>query len=343
MARAFASSSAPRLAAIVGLFAALGLSGCIGNSVFDDLNAMTPIGSPFTEAQFRDYGYLAKSFGTQTEPSGQAFDAEGAISLTGADNTISGLANAYAQKALASGRGEDVLPEQAPDGDADAENVRLELLRDLDQGRDKAPEDAARAQADYDCWVMNRRVESLVAASHACRRSVTASLAKLERAVNSGSTAPEPAPAPTDSTSAPSTPAPSAPVSSAPIPSAPAPGLPTPPPAMSAPAGAQFVVTFDYRSAKIPLGEFAVISQAIGAARSGHQSRISVVGHSDAAESSRPLSLHRAEAVEAALVQQGARAEAITVSGVGKAEPVVQSDANAKEPGNRVVVITLVP
>jgi len=330
------ASSKTRFAALAGLLATLGatlgLSGCIGNSVFDDLNAMTPIGSPYNEAQFKDYSFLARSFGTQSAPSGQAFDAEGAISLTGADNTISGLANAYAQKALAAGRGDDVLPEPASDSDTDAENVRLELLRDLDQGRDKAPEDAARAQADYDCWLMNRRVDGLAAAAQACRRSVTASLAKLERDLNPATPPPAPEPsAPAPADTAPS--APSAPMPSAPVPSAPA--------SASAGQSLQYDLTFAPRSAKIPLDQFAVVSQVIAAARSGHQSRITVVGHSDASENSRELSLRRAEAVEAALVQQGARPEAIAVSGVGKTNPVESSDA--KDPKNRSAIITLLP
>lgn len=318
MARVFASSSSlSRLAAVLGAFA---LSGCIGNSAFDDLNAMQPVGSAFNEAQFKDYSYLARSFGTQSSPAGQAFDAEGAISLTGTDTTIEGLANAYAQKALSAGRAEDVLPEAAPDGDPDAENVRLELLRDLDDGRDKAPEDAARAQADYDCWIMNRRVPGLAAASQSCRRSVTASLAKLERDLNpaapSTPSAPETAPAPAPTVTAP--PAPAA-------------------------ATAEFTVSFGFRSAKLEPEQLSVVAQAIAAARNGRQSRISVVGHSDSAEDSKPLSLKRAQAVDAALVELGARAEAITVSGVGKADPAVQTDDGVKEPKNRRVVITLVP
>ena len=50
MGRASASSSRPRFAALLGLAAALSLSGCIGNSVFDDMNAAQPVGSPFQEA-----------------------------------------------------------------------------------------------------------------------------------------------------------------------------------------------------------------------------------------------------------------------------------------------------
>jgi hypothetical protein len=296
MGRAVASSFRPRIAALLGLCAAVSLSGCIGNSVFDDLNAAQPVGSPFSEALFKNYAFLARSFGTQSSPSGQAFDAEGAVSLTGADNTVSGLADAYALKAITIAKGdEEVLPEPAPDGDADAENVRLELLRDLSDGREKAPEDAARAQADFDCWVMNRRVDSLAAAAQACRRSLTASLAKLEHGSN-------PTPAPS---AAPPTPA-AQPVS--------------------------FTVTFASRSARLEADQLSVVSQAIDAARQGRQSHIAVVGHTDTGEAGQ-LALRRADAVEKALVSQGARADAISVSGAGKDE----------EPHNHVVVISLLP
>jgi OOP family OmpA-OmpF porin len=300
MGRAAASSFRPRFAAFFGIAAALALSGCIGNSVFDDLNAAQPVGSPFSEALFKNYAFLARSFGTQSDPSGQAFDAEGAISLTGADNTISGVADAYAQKALLIAKGEeDVLPEPAPDGDTDAENVRLELLRDLSDGREKAPEIAARAQADFDCWVMNRRVNSLAAASQACRRSVTVQLAKLEHTIN-----------PASASSA-------APVS-APVPAA---------------APVQFTVNFGARSAKLSADQLSTISQAIAAARTGRQSRIIVVGHMASTETGQALAQHRADAVEKALVDQGARADAITATAAGKDE----------EPKDRLAVITLVP
>lgn len=306
----------PAFRRILGISALVLLSGCVGRSAFDEINATEPIGTTFSNSLFKNYGYLAKSFGTSEAPPGQAFDADSDISLTGADNTISGLANAYAQKALAAGRGDDVLPEPAPDGDADAENVRLELLRDLDDGRDKAPEESARAQADYDCWVMNRRVPSLGAAARACRRSVTASLGKLEHVLNpqTASTAEAPSPPP----------------ASAPIPApaaAPAPTLtsaPVPPPTVAAPAsGTQFTVSFAAHSATLSSEGMAVIGQVIDAARVGHQARIRVIGHSDTGENSRALALKRAKVVEAALVQDGARADAISVT----------SDRDAKDRG----------
>lgn len=297
MGRAVASSFRPRFAALLGLCAAFSLAGCIGNSVFDDLNAAQPVGSPFSEALFKNYAFLARSFGTQSSPSGQAFDAAGAISITGADNTVSGLADAYALKAITIAKGdEEVLPEPAPDGDVDAENVRLELLRDLADGREKAPEDAARAQADYDCWVMNRRVPGLGGAAQACRRSLTASLAKLEHGAN-------PASAPT--------------------------AAPTPAPIAQA---VTFTVAFESRSAKLSPDQLSVVSEAISAARQGRQSHIAVVGHSDPAEAG-GLALKRADAVQKAMVAQGARADAISVSGAGKDEG----------PHDRVAVISLLP
>lgn len=300
-----------RLARGAAVVAVLALTGCVGESVFDELNDTQPVGSVFAAALFKDYSYLARSFGTSSEPSGEAFDAEGSFSLTDADNSVSGLANAYGQKALLAGKGEEVLPEPAPDGDADAENVRLELLRDLDDGRDKAPEDAARAQADYDCWVMNRRVDSLTAAAAACRRSVTRSLVRLEREIN---------------------PTPTAATTEAPAASSEAPATPPPAPVAAA-QSVDFTVAFAARSAAITPEGLATISQAIAAARSGRQGHITVTGHTDSGES-RKLASRRADAVKNALVLQGARAEAIETKAAG-----TDDTANA----GHDAVITLVP
>jgi hypothetical protein len=88
-----------------------------------------------------------------------------------------------------------------------AEAARLELLRDLDQGRDKTPERAARAQADFDCWMMNARSDELVHAAQQCRRSFSQSIAVLERDL-AAATAPPPAPPPAAAGTTPPPPAP---------------------------------------------------------------------------------------------------------------------------------------
>jgi outer membrane protein OmpA-like peptidoglycan-associated protein len=300
-----------RLGACAGLLATLVLAGCGGASIFDQIDATTPTGSAFSMALFKDYSYLARSFGTSGEPSAQSFDAAGSMSLTGADATTENLAIAFAQKALSAGKGEEPLPESAPDGDADAEAMRLRLLRDLDQGREKAPDDAARAQVDYDCWILNGRVDSQKAAADQCHHSLDASLTQLERDLNPGPAAPPP--------------------SAAPAPAA---------------QSADFTVYFDFDSWTLTAEALTTIQQAISAARSGGQSRITIVGHTDTvggAAFNQRLSVRRADVVKDVMVQMGARPESIQVSGVGKTDLAVQTPDGVREPKNRRSVITLVP
>jgi len=98
-------SLSTRFAALAVIAAGLTLAGCAGNSIFDDLDAAQPTGSPFSQALFKDYAYLARSFGTSSEPSGESFDAQGSMSLTGTDSTTENLAVAFAEKALSAAKG----------------------------------------------------------------------------------------------------------------------------------------------------------------------------------------------------------------------------------------------
>jgi len=102
-------------------------------------------------------------------------------------------------------------------------------------------------------------------------------------------------------------------------------------------------VAFEFRSAKLSPEQIATVSEAIAAARSGRQAHITVVGHTDTAEDSQKLSVLRAEAVEKSLVLQGARPDAIAISGVGKNDLTVPTADHVKEPKNRTAIITLVP
>jgi outer membrane protein OmpA-like peptidoglycan-associated protein len=305
--RSTTRSALTRIGACAALLATLALAGCGGNSIFDDLDAAQPTGSPFSQALFKDYAYLARSFGTTSEPSDQSFDAQGSMSLTGEDATTENLAILFAQKALTAAKGEEPLPEPAPDGDADADAMRLRLLRDLDQGREKAPEDAARAQVDYDCWILNNRVTSQKAAAEQCRHSLDGSLAQLEHDLN--------------------------------------PSPPPPPPAAQAPA-ADYTVYFDFDSWSLTAEALTTIQQAIATARSGGQSRITIVGHTDTVGGvafNQRLSEKRANVVKDVMAQMGARPESIQTSGVGKTDLAVQTGDQVKEAKNRRSVITLLP
>jgi hypothetical protein len=176
--------------------AAAALAGCVGTTALSQLDQARALGGPFSQALFKNYALLARSFGTVGTPSsGTPFDAANSIQLGGMNASVADIANDYAQKALATAQGEEILPEPSDPEMAGAEAARLELLRDLDQGRDKTPERAARAQADFDCWMMNARSEELVRAARECRRSFSQSIAVLERDL-AAATAPPPAPPP---------------------------------------------------------------------------------------------------------------------------------------------------
>ncbi|MBV8799655.1 MAG: hypothetical protein JOY77_05665 [Alphaproteobacteria bacterium] len=158
------------------------LADCIGTTALSRLEQARPIGGPFSQALFKNYAALAHSFGAVGTPtSGTPFDADQSLQLGSMSADVADVANTYAQKALATAEGDEILPEQ-PDGALkDSDTLRIQLLRDLDKGRDKAPDHAARAQADYDCWLVNGRSDELRRASQKCHRSLNFTLAQLER------------------------------------------------------------------------------------------------------------------------------------------------------------------
>lgn len=180
-----------------GLGAAV--AGCVGTTALSQLDQARAVGDPFSQDLFKNYAFLAHSFGAVGAPSsGTPFDVNQSIQVGSMSADVADVANAYAAKAVAAAQGDDILPEDPSPDLKDSETVRFQLLRDLDQGRDKAPERAARAQADYDCWIMNARSDQLRRASQACRRSLTYSLAQVESAVAAAAPPPAQSSAPAD-------------------------------------------------------------------------------------------------------------------------------------------------
>jgi len=170
-----------RVLAGLALAAVFALSGCASDTPFDALKGVQPSGSPFAQALFKNYAYLARSFGLQNAPSGTAFDATGSLSLAAVDSEVATVANAYATKALDASKGEEPLPEAAPPDDQTAENARLQLLRALNHGRTKAPALAAQTQVEFDCWILNGTVDELAKASAQCHSGFLGSLTRLEQ------------------------------------------------------------------------------------------------------------------------------------------------------------------
>ena len=281
--------------------AGLMLSACIGASSLDQLSSAEPTGSAFARNLYTNYAYLARSFG-QSE-SGGVLDVDDTFFGSGNTND---LAEAFATKALIAARGTEVEPEPANSTAATA--MRDRLLRATADGKDRFPVDAARAQADFDCWMLNGSVDAQRAASEQCRASLNSTLARLEQDMRPVTfTAYTPPPAPT-------------------------------------PTAASFTIYFAKSARTLNDEQLETLRQVIATARSGRQSRITVVGHSDAtgsADATQALSLKRANLVTDALVAMGARREAIETSGVGVADPETPNDA--KDAKNRRVVVTLLP
>ncbi|MEI9991050.1 MAG: OmpA family protein [Rhizomicrobium sp.] len=277
----------------------LALAGCVSTSALDQLAGTTPTGSAFTQQLFRNYSYLANSFGGGGSP-----DSDGVVSVFGGGDTDT-LAEAFATKALIAARGSE--PEPEPSIDGDSATARARLVHALAEGKDRFPADAARAQTDFDCWMLNSAVESQAGAAAQCRASFDRSIARLENDRRPVAATPEPAPV-----------APSS----------------------------DYTVYFDFDSWSLSGEQLGVLQKAIATARAGGQSHITVVGHTDTSGSAaynQALSVKRANVVTETLVDMGARREAIQISGVGEADLAVPTADGVREPKNRRTVVTLLP
>ena len=312
--RLFTGFGGPRrVLSLSVLCASLALAGCMG----DDEVAAT--GSPFSQALFKDYTDLATQ--AAGAPAPQAADNGGGFFNdlfnmfdSGPENPADAVADQFRAKAGRAATGGEPAPEAAP-ADAIAQSLRARLVRAVTQGKDQFPEEAARAQADYDCWVLDSSASNLQAEAQACRAALNNSLVALENA------------------SRPAPPPPPAPVQAAPV------APPPPPPA-------DYTVYFDLDSWTLTAEDLTVITSVINNARAGGQSRITVVGHTDTSGSAahnKRLSVRRANVVVEALVDMGARRAAIQASGVGESDLAVPTPDGVKEARNRRAVIAILP
>jgi OOP family OmpA-OmpF porin len=325
---------------VTGAAAGLLLAGCANFSALDDLReTSSPTGSPFDQALFQDYAFLAHSFGDVGQASYSAFDQEGSISLAQTNSDVAGLANAYASKALSLSRGESVDPE--PSQNLASHALRDRLVRALTPGRDAFPRDAARAQADYDCWILNAAVASQAQAAAQCRASLDVTLSRLESEVQAIPQTPTTAATP--ATSAPTTATPTAVTPTTPTPATPVPATPGPQSSSSA-KSPTYLVNFAFNSTTLTPYAMSVLQRAIADARAGGQPKIEVVGHTDTSggeDYNLHLSIRRAEVVRDALVDLGARREAIETAGAGETDLAVQTGDGVRNVENRRSVIAL--
>ena len=305
--------AAGRLPALMAVGAAgLLLAGCFGGAL-DDLDGATPGGSAFSQALFQNYSFLARSFGDL-----QDIDDPNSWLPFGdtIENPLRPIQDAFANKGLLAADGGEPAPEPAIDGPSQAGRARLLVL--IQQAKEQFPDDSARAQAQFDCWILNSFVSSQAAASQACHRAFDNALLKLNNDLRPASAA--------------------RPVSSIPV-------APPPPIASAAPVN-DYTVYFGFDSWSLSPEALGTITDAVNMARTGGQSRISIVGHADtsgSAEYNQGLSVRRANVVEETMVQMGARRDAIVISGVGEKDLAVATGDGVREAKNRRAVVNLLP
>jgi OmpA-OmpF porin, OOP family len=118
-----------------------------------------------------------------------------------------------------------------------------------------------------------------------------------------------------------------------------APVAPMPPP-----INKQFIVFFGFNKCNITSEADAVLSEAASSAKASGSASISIVGHTDTVGSSaynQKLSECRADAAKSNLVGKGIPGGAISTSGRGESELIVQTGDGVKEPQNRRATIDL--
>jgi outer membrane protein OmpA-like peptidoglycan-associated protein len=135
-----------------------------------------------------------------------------------------------------------------------------------------------------------------------------------------------------------------APAAPAPTPAPAAAPAPAPEPAPKAVQPKEFLVFFDFDSAKLTPEAQDIIKSAVTSAKDSGAARIVLTGHADRAGPATynlGLSQRRAEAVKDELVRQGITSAEITTQAKGETEPLVATADGVAEPQNRRVEIVI--
>ena len=119
---------------------------------------------------------------------------------------------------------------------------------------------------------------------------------------------------------------------------------PAPAPAAAPPPPAHFIIFFGFNKCNITAEADSVLSEAASAAKSMGSASVTIVGHTDTVGSpkyNQKLSECRANAAASNLVGKGVPQGAISASGKGETELMVQTGDGVKEPQNRRATIDL--
>lgn len=287
--------------------AVLAVSACSNfnkHSELEALNEVQAVGSPFTQALTAEYRDFAN------REMNEMFDYPDALH--------------FARKGLAAAGGEVVMPEPISDWNLlphhmeELGTARARLIVAFDLGaRDIAPQQAAIAQARFDCWIEQQEENWQADDIIACKSQFMDAMNQLE-----GMLGPVPQQAPRMEPEAP---------------------IAMPEAEPMRPEDAMYLVFFDFDSANVGAGGHSVLDAVAQEAKSRSLNMVRVVGHTDSSGSAQynaRLAVRRANTVRDALIQRGVDAGLIKTEGRGEEELLVQTEDNVREPANRRAQIT---
>lgn len=285
----------------------LTLAGCSGfksHSEVEALNEAKAVGSPFTQALSKEYRDLAN------REQNTEFDYADALH--------------FARKGLATSAGEIVLPEPVSDWNLKPEHIeelnsaRAQLMIALDRGaREVSPEQAAKAQARFDCWIEQQEENWQKEDIKSCKQEFIDAMTTLGGAV-------------------------AAPVQNDMMPPVTAEVAPN---GAMAPEAAKYLVFFDFDASKVDAGGASVIDSVAAEIKKQSLKAVNVVGFTDTSGTkkyNKRLSAKRANAVRDALVARGVDANLLMVDSKGEDNLMVPTADEVREPANRRAEVTFV-
>lgn len=273
----------------IGLLVALGaVAAC---STTDEVPVAATGGNAFTRALTQEYNTLSD------------FEAVRMYDWIDAEH--------FANKAVLAGKGELVLPDKIENRDlperaiAELTDGRDRLLVAFDAGaRNRLPNEAADAQANFDCWIEQQEEDFQFDHISTCRADFLASLAALEYREVAAVVAPEPEPMPV--------------------------------------ASGPFLVFFDWDRSDITAEAWDTLRAAAEVARTGGVGAIQLTGHADRSGASAynvALSERRAGMIESAMAELGVNGASLLTEWRGESDPLVETADNVREAQNRRVEI----